>query len=385
MNPIYLDYAASTPIDDRVLKCMQIAMREHYGNSTSLHHYGVIAKEAIESARNHVANLINAQAAEIIWTSGATESINLALKGTARLYQRRGRHIVTMKTEHKAVLDACQALEQEGFAVTYLSPQPDGVLDMNVFRQALRSDTSLVSIMLVNNEVGTIQNMAAIAEETNARGILLHVDAVQAVGKIKVDVNRMPIDLLSMTAHKLYGPKGIGALYLRRQPRVRVSPLLHGGGHEMGLRSGTLATHQIVGMGEAFRLAQLEMKKDAQHVQICRDRLLEHLRPISQICLTTNLTQSVPHIVNIRFNGMLSEALITQLPEIAVSTASACQGKSHEGSYVLHAMGYSAEQAKSAIRFSFGRFTTLIEIDQTANLLRQLFGIEVATVNQSHS
>lgn len=373
MNPIYLDYAATTPVDPRVVKKMQecLTLEGIFANPASLHLLGKKAREVVEEARAQVAGVIHAEPNEIIWTSGATEANNLALKGSARLYQRKGKHIVTMKTEHKAVLDTCQYLEKEGYSVTYLTPLANGLLDLDKLQTALRDDTILVSIMQVNNETGMIQDIHRIAQMTATRDILLHVDAAQSIGKVKIDVQQTPIDLLSLCAHKAYGPKGIGALYLRKKPRVRVEPLLHGGGHEQGMRSGTLATHQIVGMGEAFNLAQQAMQIEQQHITHCRDQFLLGLQPIKNLRINNDLRYSVPHILNLRFEGMLAEAILQELPEVATSTASACQGKGTEGSYVLRAMGLTAEQVKSSIRFSFGRFTSLADINKVTGLICQ--------------
>jgi cysteine desulfurase len=373
MKPIYLDYAASTPVDERVAKkmCEYLTLEGGFGNPASLHQYGLEARDAIEIAREQVAALLHAEASELIWTSGATEADNLAIKGVAHLYQRKGKHIVTMKTEHKAVLDTCQYLEKQGYTITYLLPESNGLLSLDKLTEALREDTILVSIMQVNNETGVTQDLDAIANLTSARGILLHVDAAQTPGKVAIDLKKTPIDLVSVCAHKSYGPKGIGALYLRKKPRVRVEPLIHGGGHEQGMRSGTLAPHQIVGMGEAFYLAAQEMQQDILRIQECRDRFLLGLKEIKNIEM--NVSQSVPHILNLRFTGMLSEAVLAQLPTIACSTASACQGKGTEGSYVLRAMGLSEDQVKSSVRFSFGRFTTVEQIDQTVQAIKAIF------------
>lgn len=375
MKPIYLDYASTTPLDPRVAIKMQacLTLSGTFANPASLHVYGRQAREAVQIAREQVASLIHADPTEIIWTSGATESNNLALKGIAYLYQRKGKHIVTMKTEHKAVLDSCQHLEKEGYSVTYLAPQANGLLDLDQFQAALRHDTLLVSMMHVNNETGVIQDIHAIANITSARGIFLHVDAAQSMGKVEIDVSHTPIDLLALSAHKVYGPKGIGALYLRKKPRVRVEPLIHGGGHEQGMRSGTLATHQIVGMGEALHIARLEMGQDKQHVLALRERFLAGLQGIKNLQIHSHLSTSVPHILNLRFEGMLADAIFAALPTIAASTASACMGRGNEGSFVLRAMGLTDNQVKSAMRFSFGRFTTFDEIDTTVQLLCALF------------
>lgn len=375
MNPIYLDYAATTPVDPRVAKKMQncLMLDGMFGNPASLHSYGMAAREAVEQARDQVAAFLNADPSEVIWTSGATEADNLAIKGAARLYQRKGKHIVTMKTEHKAVLDTCQHMEKEGYTVTYLLPEANGLLDLEKLRSVLRDDTVLVSIMQVNNETGVVQDLAAIAEITSAQRILFHVDAAQSPGKVSLDVQTIPVDLVSLCAHKAYGPKGIGALYLRKKPRVRVEPLIHGGGHEQGMRSGTLATHQIVGMGEAFALAMLEGSADTQRIMTLRRQFLAHLQNINNLVLNSDLPIAVPHILNVRFEGMLADAILAKLPAIATSTASACQGKGTEGSYVLRAMGLTDAQAKSSVRFSFGRFTTEQDIARAASQLAELF------------
>lgn len=375
MKPIYLDYAATTPVDPRVADSMQLCLTMDgvFGNPASLHVYGQAARAAVETARAEVAALIGAEASEIIWTSGATESNNLALKGAAHLYQRKGKHIITMKTEHKAVLDACQHLEKEGYQVTYLAPEANGLLDINKLKAAIRHDTVIVSVMHVNNETGIVQDVSSIAALTASQGILLHVDAAQSPGKIKLDVRQMPIDMLSLCAHKVYGPKGVGALYLRKKPRVRVEPLIHGGGHEQGLRSGTLPTHQLIGMGKAFAIAQEQFIDEAAKIKQLQTAFLEGIRGIEQIKLNVNPAHTVPHILNVRFEGMLAEAILAKLPMIATSTASACQGKGTEGSYVLRALGLTEEQAKSSMRFSFGRFTTLADIQTVTTALRELF------------
>jgi cysteine desulfurase len=371
MKPIYFDYAATTPLDKRVAEKMFNCLTKegHFGNPSSLHHYGREAKELIENARQQVANTIHAKADEIIWTSGATEADNLALKGAAYLYKNKGKHIVTMKTEHKAVLDTCQHLEKQGFLVTYLSPLATGLLDIDEFRYALREDTILVSIMHINNETGVTQDIDAIANITSSRGIILHVDAAQSPGKKTINMQKTPIDLLSLCAHKSYGPKGIGALYLRKKPRIRVEPLIHGGGHEQGMRSGTLATHQIVGMGEALYLAQ----EDNLVIKKMRDNFLNGLNAITN--MKVNGEHTVPHILNLRFEGMMAQAILDQLPEIACSTSSACQGKGNEGSYVLRAMGLNDHQVKSSLRFSFGRFTKDYDIDLATHAIRKIFNV----------
>lgn len=373
--PIYLDYAASTPLDPRVAEAMFACLRQpgNFGNPASLHLYGQSARAAIELAREQVANTIHAEPSQLIWTSGATESNNLAIKGAAHLYQRKGKHIITMKTEHKAVLDTCQHLEKEGFQVTYLTPKPNGLLDIETLKAAIRPDTILISIMHVNNEIGVIQDLAAITQVTAERGILFHVDAAQSIGKLALDVQQLPVDLLSLSAHKVYGPKGIGALYLRKKPRVRVMPLIHGGGHEQGMRSGTLATHQIIGMGAAFHLAHQEMKNDYQHITKLHNQFLENLKNISVLKLNGERNKNVPHILNLRFENMLADAILAELPQIATSTASACQGKGTEGSYVLRAIGLTEEQAKSSVRFSFGKFTTEPDIQMVTQAICSLF------------
>lgn len=374
-KPIYLDYAATTPVDPRVVtKMQQFLTADHaFGNPASQHVYGREAKAAVEEARAQVAEYLHAEASEVIWTSGATESNNLAIKGAAYLYQGKGKHLITMKTEHKSVLDPCQHLEKEGFNVTYLLPLSSGRLDLNQFIQALRPDTILVSIMHVNNETGVIQDLEEITRIVSAKNILLHVDAAQSVGKLPLDVRQVPINFISLSAHKVYGPKGIGALFLRKKPRVRVQPFIHGGGHEQGMRSGTLPTHQIVGMGEALRLAKQEAQQDDDKMMNLRERFLQGLMKINCCRLNTDLKNTVPHITSVRFDGMIADAILAQLPQIATSTASACQAKGTEGSHVLRAMGFSEEQAKGAIRFSIGRFTTQEEIDFTVNFIQQIF------------
>ncbi len=374
---MYFDYAATTPVDPRVAEKMwgYLTSTGVFGNPSSLHAYGVAARNAVEEARAQVAALIHADPSEIIWTSGATEADNLAIKGAAELHQRKGRHIVTLQTEHKAVLDSCHYLEKNGYQVTYLQPGENGVLDIDVFKAALREDTILASIMHVNNETGVMQNLAAIANETSRRGILLHVDAAQSGGKTSIDVSQIPIDLLSLSAHKMYGPKGMGALYLRKKPRVRVMPLIHGGGHEQGMRSGTLPTHQIVGMGEACQLALTCMREDNQRIDEFRQQLLSGLSQIRNLRFNGDLAKSVPHIVNLSFVGMLGAAILADLPYIAASTGSACQAQGGDASYVLRAMGLSSEEAQGAIRFSFGRFTTGDEVNILVEAMQKLFGI----------
>ncbi|OGT40083.1 MAG: hypothetical protein A3F12_07715 [Gammaproteobacteria bacterium RIFCSPHIGHO2_12_FULL_38_14] len=374
--PVYLDYAASTPLDSRVKnKMLDVMNAAHlYANPSSLHIYGQKAKALIDTARLQIASYVGAEASEIIFTSGATESINLAIKGVASLLKRKGHHIITVKTEHKAVLDTCQHLEKIGYRVTYLTPHPTGRIDLDELLHAFSQETILVSVMQVNNETGVIQDLDAIAEATSSRSILLHVDAAQSIGKCKLDVSRTPIDLISFSSHKVYGPKGIGALYLRKKPRVRVEPLLHGGGHELGMRSGTLATHQIVGMGEAFQIAQQDFESDVLHIQQLHDKFLQALRMIRSIQITGDLQHKVPHILNIRFEGLLADALLNELSDVmAVSTGSACQTKEMSSSHVLRAMGLSTEQIKSAIRFSFGRLTTQDDISFVIDKMIKIF------------
>ncbi len=366
-RPIYLDYAATTPVDPRVVRAMLPYLGEQFGNPASRSHaFGWAAEEAVEIAREQVAALIGANSREIVWTSGATESNNLAIKGAAKFHQGRGRHIVTVRTEHKAVLDACRELEREGFDVTYLDVDPDGLLQPDLFAAALRPDTILASVMFVNNEIGVIQDVATLGTICRTRGVLFHVDAAQATGKVDIDLTDLPIDLMSLSAHKTYGPKGIGALYVRRKPRVRIAAQMHGGGHENGLRSGTLPTHQIVGMGEAYRLAREGMHADSAHVRVLRDRLLSRLQTIPQIRVNGHMEQRVPHNLNVSFEFVEGESLLMGIKDVAVSSGSACTSASLEPSYVLRALGLSDEVAHSSIRFSIGRFTTAEEIDAAA-------------------
>jgi cysteine desulfurase len=373
--PIYLDYSATTPVDPRVAKRMMTFLTEDYGNPASRSHaYGWTAEAAVEEARENVAKLIGADAKEIVWTSGATESDNLAIKGAALFYKSKGRHIITMTIEHKAVLDTCRELERQGFEVTYLDPEPDGLLDMEKFKAAIRPDTILVSIMFVNNEIGVIQPIAEIGEICRAKGIIFHVDAAQATGKVAIDLGTLKIDLMSLCAHKTYGPKGIGALYVRRKPRVRLEAQIHGGGHERGFRSGTLAPHQIVGMGEAFRLAREEMGTENERVRMLRDRLLNGLSEMEEVYVNGHLEQRVPHNLNMSFNFVEGESLIMAIKEIAVSSGSACTSASLEPSYVLRALGRSDELAHSSIRFTLGRFTTEEEIDFSVKLIKAKIG-----------
>ena len=362
--PIYLDYGATTPMDPRVVDAMIPWMREHFGNAASRSHaWGWEAEKAIEDARGHVAALINADPREIVWTSGATESDNLALKGAAHFYKDKGKHLITVKTEHKAVLDTMRELERQGFEVTYLDVQENGLLDLNALQAAMRPDTILVSVMFVNNEIGVIQDVAAIGTLCREKGVLLHVDAAQATGKIAIDVQTLPIDLMSLASHKTYGPKGIGALYVRRKPRVRLEAQMHGGGHERGMRSGTLPTHQCVGMGEAFRIAKLEQAHDYAHATRLQKRLLAGLQKIDQTFVNGDLQHRVPHNLNMSFNYVEGESLIMGIKGLAVSSGSACTSASLEPSYVLRALGRSDELAHSSLRMTIGRFTTEAEID----------------------
>ncbi len=369
--PIYLDYGATTPVDPRVVDAMIPWLREHFGNPASRSHaWGWEAEEAVEKARAQVAELIGADPREIIWTSGATESDNLALKGAAQFYKTRGKHIVTVKTEHKAVLDTVRELERQGFEATYLDVQEDGLLDLDRFKDALRPDTILVSVMLVNNEIGVIQDIPAIGAMCRERGIIFHVDAAQATGKVAIDLKALPVDLMSLASHKTYGPKGIGALYVRRKPRVRIEAQMHGGGHERGMRSGTLPTHQIVGMGEAFRIAREEMPQDLAKARALQQRLLDGLKDIEQVFINGDLTHRVPHNLNMSFNFVEGESLIMGIKGLAVSSGSACTSASLEPSYVLRALGRSDELAHSSLRMTIGRFTTEEEIDTAVSAIR---------------
>jgi len=370
--PIYLDYSATTPVDPRVVDKMIPYLREHFGNPASRSHaYGWEAEKAVEEARAQVARLVNADPREIIWTSGATESTNLAVKGAAHFYKDKGRHLVTVKTEHKATLDTMRELEREGYEVTYLDVLENGLLDLEAFKAALRPDTIVVSVMFVNNEIGVIQDIAAIGEICRSRGIVFHCDAAQATGKVVIDLATLKVDLMSFSAHKTYGPKGVGALYVRRKPRVRLEAQMHGGGHERGLRSGTLPTHQIVGMGEAFRLAREEMATENERIRMLRDRLLKGLQEIEEVYVNGDLEHRVPHNLNMSFNYVEGESLIMAIKDIAVSSGSACTSASLEPSYVLRALGRSDELAHSSIRFSVGRFTTVEEIDFAVDLIRR--------------
>jgi len=369
--PIYMDYGATTPVDPRVVDAMIPWLREHFGNPASRSHaWGWEAEEAVEKARFDVAALLNADPREIVWTSGAAESNNLALKGAAHFYASRGKHLVTVKTEHKAVLDTMRELERQGFEVTYLDVQEDGLLDLDRFRDALRSDTILVSVMLVNNEIGVIQDIPAIGAMCRERGIVLHVDAAQATGKVGIDMATLPVDLMSLASHKTYGPKGIGALYVRRKPRVRLEAQMHGGGHERGMRSGTLPTHQCVGMGEAFRIARAEMGTESERVRMLQQRLLAGIGQIEQVFINGHLEKRVPHNVNASFNYVEGESLIMGIKGLAVSSGSACTSASLEPSYVLRALGRSDELAHSSLRMTIGRFTTEADIDYAVNTLQ---------------
>ena len=373
--PIYLDYSATTPVDPRVAKKMIPFLTEQFGNAASRSHaFGWEAEKAVEEAREHVAALLNADPKEIIWTSGATEGNNLAIKGAANFYKGKGRHIVTMKTEHKAVLDTVRELERQGFEATYLDPEQNGLLDLEKFKAALRPDTVLVSVMMVNNEIGVIQPIAEIGEICRSKGIIFHCDAVQAAGKIPIGLQKLKVDLLTVTAHKVYGPKGIGALYVRRKPRVRIEPQIHGGGHERGLRSGTLPTHQIVGMGEAFRIAKLEMAAESERIRALRDRLLAGFRDMEEVYVNGDMERRIPGNLNVSFNFVEGESLIMGIKDVAVSSGSACTSASLEPSYVLRALGRSDELAHSSIRFTIGRFTTEEEIDYAVRLLRAKIG-----------
>ena len=370
--PIYLDYSATTPVDSRVVDAMIPWLREHFGNPASRSHaWGWEAEEAIEKARGHVADLIGADPREIVWTSGATESINLALKGAAQFYKGKGKHLITLKTEHKAVLDTMRELERQGFEVTYLDVQEDGLLDMASLEAAIRPDTILVSVLFVNNEIGVIQDIPGIGALCRSKGILLHVDAAQATGRVQLDMQSMPVDLMSMTAHKTYGPKGVGALYVRRKPRVRLEAQIHGGGHERGMRSGTLPTHQIVGMGEAFRIIRLEMDELNAKARALQKRLIDGLTGIEQVFINGSMEHRVPQNVNISFNFVEGESLIMGIKGLAVSSGSACTSASLEPSYVLRALGRSDELAHSSLRMTIGRFTTEEEIDYAIKSIRE--------------
>ncbi|MFJ5445717.1 IscS subfamily cysteine desulfurase [Methylobacillus methanolivorans] len=375
-TPIYLDYSATTPLDPRVAEKMIPYLTEHFGNPASRSHsFGWTAEKAVENAREEVAKLVNADPREIVWTSGATESNNLAIKGAANFYSpSKGKHIVTVQTEHKAVIDTVRELERLGYEATYLVPETNGLIDLEKFKAALRPDTVLASVMLVNNEIGVIQDIEALGNICREQGVIFHVDAAQATGKVHIDLQKLPVDLMSFSAHKTYGPKGIGALYVRRKPRVRIEAQMHGGGHERGMRSGTLATHQIVGMGEAFRIAREEMDIENVRIRTLRDRLLKGLQAIDEVYINGDLEHRVAHNLNISFNFVEGESLIMAVKDIAVSSGSACTSASLEPSYVLRALGRSDELAHSSIRFSIGRFTTEEDIDYTVELMKSKIG-----------
>jgi cysteine desulfurase len=371
--PIYYDYSATTPVDERVAAAMMqhLTRDGDFGNPASRSHpFGWHAEEAVEQARGHVAALINADPKEIVWTSGATESNNLAIKGAAHFYSKKGKHLVTCKTEHKAVLDTCRQLEREGFDVTYLDPEPNGLIDLNKLQAALRDDTILVSLMHVNNEIGVIQDISAIGDICRDKGILFHVDAAQSAGKVHIDLDTLKVDLMSFSAHKIYGPKGMGALYVRRKPRVRLEAQMHGGGHERGMRSGTLATHQIVGMGEAFRIAKLEMDIENARIKKLRDKLYNGLKDMEEVYVNGDMTHRIAGNLNISFNYVEGESLIMALKDVAVSSGSACTSASLEPSYVLRAIGRPDELAHSSLRFTLGRYSTEDEVDYTIHLIK---------------
>ena len=371
-QPIYLDYSATTPVDPRVAAKMIPYLTENFGNAASRSHsYGWASEAAVEEAREEIAKLVNCDAKEIVWTSGATESINLALKGAANFYQTKGKHVITIKTEHKATLDTVRELERQGFTATYLDVKTDGLIDMAALKAALRADTILVSVMMVNNEIGVIQPIAEIGDLCRERGIVFHVDSAQATGKVPIDLQKLKVDLMSFSAHKTYGPKGMGALYVRRKPRIRLEAQMHGGGHERGFRSGTLATHQIVGMGEAFRIARLEMATENERVRMLRDKLLTGVSGMDEIYVNGDMENRVPHNLNVSFNFVEGESLIMGIKELAVSSGSACTSASLEPSYVLRALGRNDELAHSSIRFSIGRFTTEADIDFAVKLLNE--------------
>ncbi|AHG63933.1 IscS subfamily cysteine desulfurase [Advenella mimigardefordensis] len=369
--PVYLDYSATTPVDPEVVEKMVPWLYEEFGNPASRSHsFGWTAEEAVENARKQVADLVNADPREIVWTSGATESDNLAIKGAAQFYKERGKHLITVKTEHKAVLDTMRELERQGFEVTYLDVQENGLIDMDVLKAAIRPDTILLSVMFVNNEIGVIQDIPAIGELCREKGIIFHVDAAQATGKVDIDLSTLKVDLMSFSAHKTNGPKGIGALYIRRKPRIRIEAQMHGGGHERGFRSGTLATHQIVGMGEAFRIAREKGHAENERIRALRDRLWNGLSTIEEVYLNGDMEKRVPHNLNVSFNYVEGESLIMAIKELAVSSGSACTSASLEPSYVLRALGRNDELAHSSIRFTIGRFTTEEEIDYAVELIK---------------
>ena len=374
-KPIYFDYSATTPVDPRVAEkmCHYLTLDDGlFGNPASRSHvYGWSVEEAVDQARKDVADLIGANPKEIVWTSGATESDNLAIKGVAHFYSKKGKHIITSKTEHKAVLDTCRQLEREGFEITYLDPEEDGLMDLAKLEAAMRDDTILVSIMHVNNEIGVIQDIKSIGELCRSKKIFFHVDAAQSAGKTPIDVNDMNVDLMSFSAHKVYGPKGIGALYVRRKPRVRLEAQIHGGGHERGMRSGTLPVHQIVGMGEAFRIAREEMASESERIRVLRDRFLEGIKDIEEVYINGNMEQRVPHNLNVSFNFVEGESLMMALSDLAVSSGSACTSASLEPSYVLRALGRSDELAHSSIRFTLGRYSTEQDVDRAIELIHE--------------
>ena len=373
--PIYMDYSATTPVDPRVVDKMIPYLRESFGNPASRSHpFGWEAEKAVETAREQVAALVNADPREIVWTSGATESDNLAIKGAANFYSSKGKHIITVKTEHKAVLDTTRELERQGFEVTYLDVKDNGLIDIEVFKQAIRPDTILASVMMVNNEIGVIQDIEQLGEICREKGVIFHVDAAQATGKVEIDLQKLKVDLMSFSAHKTYGPKGIGALYVRRKPRIRIEAQMHGGGHERGMRSGTLATHQIVGMGEAFRIAKEEMATENERIRMLRDRLYRGLNTMEEVYVNGDMEARVPHNLNISFNFVEGESLIMAIKDVAVSSGSACTSASLEPSYVLRALGRNDELAHSSIRFTVGRFTTEEEVDYVVELLKNKIG-----------
>ncbi len=370
-KPIYLDYSSTTPIDPRVAEKMIPYITEHYGNPASRSHsFGWTAEKAVEEAREEVAKLVNADSREIVWTSGATESNNLAIKGASHFYSAKGKHILTIATEHKCVIDSVRELERDGFTATYLEPEPNGLVDLEKFKKAIRPDTVLASVMLVNNEIGVVQDIEALGNICREQKIIFHVDAAQATGKVMINLENLPVDLMSFSAHKTYGPKGIGALYVRRKPRIRIEAQMHGGGHERGMRSGTLPTHQIVGMGEAFRIARIEMQLENERIRKLRDKLLHGLQDMEEVYVNGDLKHRIPHNLNISFNYVEGESLIMAVKDIAVSSGSACTSASLEPSYVLRALGRSDELAHSSIRFSIGRFTTEADVDFTIQLLK---------------
>ncbi len=373
--PIYLDYSATTPVDPRVAEKMIPYLTEKFGNPASRSHaFGWEAEKAVEDAREQIAALVNCDAKEIVWTSGATESNNLAIKGAAQFYKGKGKHLITVKTEHKAVLDTCRELERHSFEVTYLTPQDNGLVNIEEFKAAIRPDTILASVMHVNNEIGVIQDIARLGDICREKGVIFHVDAAQATGKVAIDLSKLKVDLMSFSAHKTYGPKGIGALYVRRKPRIRLEAQMHGGGHERGMRSGTLATHQIAGMGEAFRIAKAEMATENERIRMLRDRLYKGLSDMEETYVNGDMDSRVPHNLNISFNFVEGESLIMAVKDLAVSSGSACTSASLEPSYVLKALGRNDELAHSSIRFTIGRFTTEQEIDYTIDLMKQQVG-----------